>query len=89
MQLALAMVWMRSRLHYVHYDIGLGDEVITTPMTAFATMLAILRAGATPVLADIESETALLDLESVSRCVSPKNKGCDSCASIRPSARYR
>jgi len=55
-------------------DIGPSDEVITTPMTAFATVLAILRAGATPVLADIESETALLDLESVSRCISPKTK---------------
>ena len=55
-------------------DIGPGDEVITTPVTAFATVLAILRAGATPVLADIESETALLDLESVSRCVSSKTK---------------
>jgi len=54
--------------------IGPGDEVITTPMTAFATVLAILRAGATPVLADIESETALLDLNSVSRCISPKTK---------------
>ena len=55
-------------------DIGLGDEVITTPMTAFATMLAILRAGATPVLADIESVTALLNLESVSRFISQRTK---------------
>jgi dTDP-4-amino-4,6-dideoxygalactose transaminase len=55
-------------------NIGPGDEVITTPMTAFATVLAILRAGATPVLADIEVDTALLNRESVARCVSSKTK---------------
>ncbi len=55
-------------------DIGPGDEVITTPMTAFATVLAILRAGATPVLADINADTALLNRESVERCLSPKTK---------------
>ncbi len=54
--------------------IGQGDEVITTPMTAFATVLAILRAGATPVLADIEADTALLSLESAERCVSPRTR---------------
>lgn len=55
-------------------SIGQGDEVITTPMTAFATVLAILRAGATPVLADIDAETALLDMESVRRCITPRTK---------------
>lgn len=55
-------------------DIGAGDEVITTPMTAFATVLAILRAGAIPVLADIEEGTGLLSKESVLRCISSKTK---------------
>jgi dTDP-4-amino-4,6-dideoxygalactose transaminase len=54
--------------------IGAGDEVITTPMTAFATVLAILRAGATPVLADIDPETALLSVASVERCLSSRTK---------------
>jgi dTDP-4-amino-4,6-dideoxygalactose transaminase len=55
-------------------DIGTGDEVITTPMTAFATVLAIIRAGATPVLADIEPDTALLSVTSVQCCLSPRTK---------------
>lgn len=55
-------------------DIEPGDEVITTPMTAFATVLAVIRAGATPVLADIDPETGLLSIDSVSRCLSEKTK---------------
>ena len=54
--------------------IGPGDEVITTPMSAFASVLAILRAGATPVLADIDPFTALLDPDSVARCVTPRTR---------------
>lgn len=54
--------------------IGPGDEVITTPMTAFATVLGIQRAGATPVLADIDLDTALLDSDSVGRCVTARTK---------------
>lgn len=55
-------------------EIGPGDEVITTPMTAFATVLAIIRSGATPVLADIDPDTALLSLDSAERCVGPGTK---------------
>lgn len=55
-------------------NIGPGDEVITTPMTAFATVLAILRAGATPVLADIDPQTALLSVESAERCITPRTR---------------
>jgi dTDP-4-amino-4,6-dideoxygalactose transaminase len=54
--------------------IGAGDEVITTPMTAFATVLGILRAGATPVLADIDPDTGLLAPDSVERCISDRTR---------------
>jgi dTDP-4-amino-4,6-dideoxygalactose transaminase len=54
--------------------VGPGDEVITTPMTAIATIIGISRSGATPVLADIEPSTGLLDLESVKRCFSASTK---------------
>jgi dTDP-4-amino-4,6-dideoxygalactose transaminase len=55
-------------------DIGPGDEVITTPMTAFATVLAIFRAGATPVLADIDFRTGLLSIESAKRCLTGRTR---------------
>lgn len=54
--------------------IGAGDEVITTPMTAFATVLAVLRTGATPVLADIEPDTGLLSPQSVRRCLTARTR---------------
>jgi dTDP-4-amino-4,6-dideoxygalactose transaminase len=43
-------------------------------MTAIASVLAIIHAGATPVLADIDPATALLDLKSVERSITPKTK---------------
>jgi dTDP-4-amino-4,6-dideoxygalactose transaminase len=54
--------------------IGPGDEVVTTPMTAFATVLAVMRAGATPVLADIDPATGLLSPGSVKRCLTPRTR---------------
>jgi dTDP-4-amino-4,6-dideoxygalactose transaminase len=54
--------------------IGPEDEVITTAMTAFASVLAILRAGAKPVLADIDPATAQMSLESAQRCLGPRTR---------------
>src|SRR5262249_35218584 len=41
--------------------VGLGDEVITVPLTFIATAEAISHAGATPVFVDVDPETALMD----------------------------
>jgi len=41
--------------------IAAGDKVLTTPLSAFATTLAIVRAGGVPVFADVD-EAGLIDL---------------------------
>lgn len=50
-----------------------GDEVITTPVSAVATTLAILAVGATPVFVDI-NENGQIDLEQVSKLITRKTK---------------
>jgi dTDP-4-amino-4,6-dideoxygalactose transaminase len=52
--------------------IGRGDEVILPPNTFFATAGAVLATGATPVLADVDPETALLDPDAVDAAITPR-----------------
>jgi len=55
-------------------DVGPGDEVITTPMTFCATVNAIIHAGATPVLADIDPKTYNIDPGEVRSRITSKTK---------------
>ena len=48
-------------------EIGPGDAVITSPFSFFATVSSILRAGATPLLADIDERTFNLSPQAVSK----------------------
>ena len=54
--------------------VGPGDDVITSPMTATFTALAISRAGAKPVFADVDPVTLNLSPRSVSERMSSSTK---------------
>lgn len=54
--------------------IGKGDEVITTALTFCATINAIIHAGATPVLADVDPLTMNIDPKEVEAKITSKTK---------------
>lgn len=51
-----------------------GEEVITTPMTFCATVNAILHAGATPVLVDVDPDTMNIDPNLIERRITPRTR---------------
>jgi dTDP-4-amino-4,6-dideoxygalactose transaminase len=53
---------------------GRADEVITTPLTAAYTVLAIVNAGAKPVFADIDEKTFNLNPEKIEQAVTPRTR---------------
>jgi dTDP-4-amino-4,6-dideoxygalactose transaminase len=70
--------------------IGPGDEVITVAHTAVATVAAIERVGASPVLVDIDPATYTLDPAQLERAHSPRVKAVvpvhlyGQCADLPP-----
>lgn len=86
-------------LSMVAADLAPGDEVITTPMTFCATVNAIMHAGLTPVLADVDAATMNLDPAAVERAITPRTRAiipvhfagrpCDMDALGRIAARHK
>lgn len=73
---AVALNSCTAALHlsYVVADLQPGDEVITTPLTFCATVNAIIHAGATPVLADIDPLTLNIDPKEIERHITPRTR---------------
>jgi dTDP-4-amino-4,6-dideoxygalactose transaminase len=54
--------------------VGPGDEVVTTPITAAFTALAVLQAGARPLFVDVDPATMNLDPGKVEAALTPRTK---------------
>lgn len=54
--------------------VGQGDEVITSPLTFCATANAILHAGATPVLADVDPDSMNIDPARIEARITARTK---------------
>jgi dTDP-4-amino-4,6-dideoxygalactose transaminase len=53
-------------------DIGPGDEVLTVPFTFFATVGAIMSAGARPVFVDVEPDSFNLDIRQLDHALASR-----------------
>jgi dTDP-4-amino-4,6-dideoxygalactose transaminase len=54
--------------------VGVGDEVVTSPYTFYATAEAIARTGATPVFADVEPDTLCLDPAAAEAAITERTR---------------
>jgi dTDP-4-amino-4,6-dideoxygalactose transaminase len=73
---AVAMNSCTAALHLsmLAANIGPGDEVITTPLTFCASVNAIIHAGGTPVLADVNPVTSNIDPIRVEAQITERTK---------------
>jgi perosamine synthetase len=73
---AIALPTCTSALHLslLALGVGVGDEVIVPDATWIATSAPISYVGATPVFADIDTDTWCLSAESFEACITPRTK---------------
>jgi perosamine synthetase len=73
---AVALPTCTSGLHLSLLGMGIkeGDEVIVPDATWIATSAPISYVGATPVFADIDTQTWCLSAESFEACITPRTK---------------
>jgi dTDP-4-amino-4,6-dideoxygalactose transaminase len=72
--IALDSATAGMHLALIAMNIGLGDEVITTPTTFAATVNVIIHTGATPVLADIDPQDYCIDPAAIERAITSRTK---------------
>lgn len=65
-----------AALHTAMFALGIGpgDEVIVPPMTFAATANCVLYQGGTPVFADVDPGTLLIDPAEVARKITPRTR---------------
>ena len=54
--------------------VGPGDEVITTPLTFYATAESVVQAGATPVFVDILPDSYNIDPAKIKAAITPRTR---------------
>jgi perosamine synthetase len=74
---AVAVSSGTAALHAAMFALGIGpgDEVIVPPVTFVATANAVVFQGGTPVFADVQADTLLLDPKRVEEKITPRTKG--------------
>ncbi len=73
---AVAVSSGTAALHAAMHAVGIshGDEVIVAPITFVATSNAVLYCGGTPVFADVDADTLLINPQAVEAAITPRTK---------------
>ena len=73
---AVAVSSGTAALHCAMFALGIGpgDEVIVPPMTFVATANCVVFQGGTPIFADVDPHTLLIDPDQVENKITPKTK---------------